>query len=514
MYLTVECLCDESRMKIGDILRIEKDNAFTLQDDGNPIGVVVRGLIKEEAYVGKEETVLVQIEDVCGPQMFGTHHNVGIAKVLEREQKEEMGDCEMNKVELKIIGSKTAYPNKWAVLEKVKNGERPVVYLFAQEGKVLAEYDGVLCGVVDEAGVDQAALKQLLASKTIYGTVTKRERFDFFVEVELKEEEQKSVLGDLEGSLRRVLQEGWLTEEELKERLEYLDRCGVTQKQKEALFASYVSYPDEVKARIPKKPTTLYQDQHGLVKRVIAYLNLKRNLLFEGDRGVGKNVLIETLAWLYHRPLYEVSLNSGQDNYSLLGGKTIEVDENGKTSVGFAKEVLIEAAEMGGIVVLDEFNTSLAHVMSVMNALLDDRRRIQVPGYGLVEAHPNFVAIATQNRNYQGTFETNEATVDRFVPIVFPKLKDIASLIVQKMPNVSHQTLRYAQVLFEAIQKCVEDGELDEKAMTVRGFLDAVMAIEYMDVSPKEAFMDNVIHRIMDLDERKVAEDILTDMGL
>lgn len=425
---------------------------------------------------------------------------------------------ETKKIVLKISGSKTTYPNKFSVLDKLKNGEQPIVYLFAGEEKFLAEYDGVLCGFVDFQGIEnEAEVKRFIQSKNVYGKAIERERFDFYVEIDLAqvgEQDQVKILGALDDVKTRIVQEGILTEEELKEREAYMDECGLTSKQKEFLFASYMKYEKDVAERIPKKPKTLYRDQHGIVKRVVSYMNLKRHLLFEGDRGVGKNVLIETLAWLYCRPLYEVSLNSGQDNHSLLGGKTIEVDDNGKTTVSFAKEVIVEAAEVGGVLVLDEFNTSLAHVMSLLNSLLDDRRRIQVPGYGLVEAHGNFVAIATQNRNYQGTFENNEATIDRFVPIVFPKLKNIGDIIVQKVPDVSNQTLRYAQTLFESIQKCVEDGELDEKVMTVRGFIDAVMAIEYMDVSPKDAFMDNIAHRISDQDERGVVESILEDMGL
>lgn len=174
----------------------------------------------------------------------------------------------------------------------------------------------------------------------------------------------------------------------------------------------------------------------------------------------------------------------------------------------FQMSAILEAFTKGGIIVLDEFNTSQAHVMPLFNALLDERRRIEVTGLGKVEAHPNFLAIGTQNKGYQGTFDSNEATVDRFEPLIFPPLESISKLLEIKIPELGYETINICNKLYAGIKKGVESGTLGQDALSTRGFISAAKAMS-RGMSIKRALINSVANRAGDLDDREAIKNMI-----
>lgn len=544
---------------IGESIELRKDPGNQYSESGKAIKAFNMrgqelGFIMEDAKYGlltckdiyhlleNKETITGIVELIKTKVRNNTILSI---KVAGEEKREKIDMNEKKICEMTLKGAKTRYPQKFVLLEEVKKGNKPNLDFVLEDDRFIGYWKedkvGYIMGNAEELSFLEKGAKQ---GEKIVGRAVSLDNTNVVCEVEISEKLESMIAEEsFEAIIEKVVSNKFLTEEELKSRLTYLEQSGVTKKQSAALFATYVRYSDEASLRIPQKPKTLYQDSNGLVRESVAYLNLKRNLMFEGDRGVGKNVLTETLAWLFKRPLYEFSLNSGYSNESLVGGKTIEStnpgneqaiesiiakfegkemtkdsflkelssllkETSGGMEMGFEKTSIIEAAEEGGILVLDEFNTSIAHAMSLFNSLLDDRRRIQVPGYKLVEAHSNFVAIGTQNKEYVGTFETNEATSDRFVPIVFPSNKEISAIILAKIPNAKQSLLKICEIIYKDMKMTIEKGMLSEKSMTIRGFIDACMAVE-MDISPKEAFIDNIANRCSEIEDRKIVESII-----
>lgn len=442
------------------------------------------------------------------------------AFIVEVKLVQDKGEVAMSKVNnfvVKIIGSKSAYPSRFErVIPDFKNGEQPFVELVVKGDQVIAEYKGEPCGYLskaEEKGLTPyddviASISESKIAK-ITNVIGTKVIAEFTVdEAEFANQKARKTLNTV---IQDIVSNGIDTQENIDEKLDYLRNNHVTERQILSIFETYKKYDDEVAKLIPDKPKTLYQDEGTIIKRSIGYVNMRRNLLLEGDRGVGKNVMIETLAWIYNRPLYEFSLNSQHDNTSIFGSKTINTDENGNTVMGFEPEVIVQAGENGGILVLDEFNTSFGHVMSVLNASLDDRRRFNVPGYKTFIADENFVAIATMNKDYQSTFELNEATQDRFVPIVFPKPRSIMNTLIAKIPNLEYRVAQICDTLYKGILKCVEDGEISERALTVRGFIDACLGTE-QDIPLKDTLIDNVSNRCSDVDDRESIRNMIEDI--
>lgn len=486
-------------------------NSPTMISDGTKSAGDVNGMFTERC-LGKI------VADTKVTYNNGHRSDAYIVEMILNEKKK--GEIVMQKAKefvVKIVGSKSQYPIRFEqVIPDFKDGNVPYLKLIIKGDEIVAEYNGQACGYVSkdkENGVSE--YDDVIASigDSMVAKVTKVVGTKIVAEFSVDEKEvanQKTRM-TLTSRIKEIVTEGINKQEEIDDKIEYLKKNDATEKQILHLFKSYKKYDDETAKLIPQKPKTLYQDATGIIKRSVAYVNMSRNLMLEGDRGTGKNVMIETLAWLYNRPLFEFSLNSQHDNSSLLGGKTIEVDDKGNNVMGFDPEVIVQAGEVGGFLVLDEFNTSIGHVMSLLNSYLDDRRRLSVPGYKQIQADENFIAVGTMNKDYQSTFELNEATSDRFVPIIFPKAKSIVDTLIAKVPDVDFPIIQKCDLLYKGILKCVEDGEISDKAVTIRGFIDACLGTQ-MDIPLKEALIDNVANRCSDLDDRRSIANMVQDI--
>lgn len=83
----------------------------------------------------------------------------------------------------------------------------------------------------------------------------------------------------------------------------------------------------------------------------IATLLKGENLLLTGPKATGKNILAENLAWIFARPVYNISFHVNTDSGDLIGTDTFENNE-----VKLRKGSIYRCAEYGGFGILDEIN--------------------------------------------------------------------------------------------------------------------------------------------------------------
>lgn len=150
-------------------------------------------------------------------------------------------------------------------------------------------------------------------------------------------------------------------------------------------------------------------------------------------------------------------------------------------------------------------------LLVMLHSITDSRRSIQVTGYGKVVAEENFSIILTMNKDYQGTVSLNEATRDRFTPIVFPSRTSILDLLQAKFPYVDQEDLSLCDQLYQGILEQIKDGELSMDCLTVRGFIDALDVIDDLDL--KEALDDNIANRIEDEDYQQKVLNMIDDLA-
>ena len=86
-----------------------------------------------------------------------------------------------------------------------------------------------------------------------------------------------------------------------------------------------------------------------ILEMAIAALLQGENLLLTGEKATGKNVLAETLAYVFGRPTYNVSFHVNTGSAELIGTDTFQNQE-----VTLRKGSIYRCAEEGGFGILDD----------------------------------------------------------------------------------------------------------------------------------------------------------------
>ena len=118
---------------------------------------------------------------------------------------------------------------------------------------------------------------------------------------------------------------------------------------------------EEVRERV-YIPDMLFYGKDILEMSAAALLQ-GENLLLSGAKATGKNVLCETLAWIFGRPSYDISFHVNTDSASLIGTDTFIHNE-----VQLRKGPVYQCAEFGGFGILDEVNMAKNDAVSVLHA--------------------------------------------------------------------------------------------------------------------------------------------------
>ena len=261
--------------------------------------------------------------------------------------------------------------------------------------------------------------------------------------------------------------------------------------------------PDALRPRIPSPAFTYYGKQ--VWEQALAALLCGENLLLAGGKATGKNVLAENLAAAFGRPAWDISFHVNMDAASLIGMDTFEGGE-----VRFRPGPVYLCAKHGGFGVLDEINMAKNEALAVLHATLDFRRAIDVPGYERVEVDPAARFIGTMNYGYAGTRELNEALTSRFVVIQMPSIDQdgLVRLLSDEFPTLEKKYKEQFAQLFLDLQKKCENAEISEKALDLRGLLDALRLIR-RGIGAGRALDMGITNKAFDAYEQSLIRDVI-----
>lgn len=237
----------------------------------------------------------------------------------------------------------------------------------------------------------------------------------------------------------------------------------------------------------------------------IAALLQGENLLLTGAKATGKNVLAENLAWIFGRPVYNVSFHVNTDSGDLIGTDTFVNNE-----VQLRKGSIYRCAQYGGFGILDEINMAKNDAVSVLHASLDYRRSIDVPGYDKIDMHEAARFIGTMNYGYAGTKELNEALVSRFMVIDMPPQDEetLDYILSSKFPALKENAKKQWIGLFMDLQLKAQNGEISTKALDLRGILGALKTIQ-RGLKPRLAVQLGVVNKCFDIFEKEIVQDVV-----
>ena len=265
------------------------------------------------------------------------------------------------------------------------------------------------------------------------------------------------------------------------------------------------TYPveEQAKSRVTRPSMAFYGTE--ILNRAVTALLEGENLLLCGDKATGKNVLAENLAWIFGRPVYDISFHVNTDSSSLIGTDTF-VDNEVKLREG----PIYQCARWGGFGILDEINMAKSDAVSVLHQVLDFRRTLDVPGYDRISLHPAARFIATMNYGYAGTKELNEALVSRFMVIHMPSLtmERMYQILENLFPGIRREAREQFAGLFLDLQLKAQNGEISTKAVDMRGLIGTLRLVRG-GLTPLEAIDMGITNKTFDTFERELIGDLV-----
>ena len=263
-------------------------------------------------------------------------------------------------------------------------------------------------------------------------------------------------------------------------------------------FRSRYPVEEEEKNRVSQPDMPFYGRE--VLEMGIAEVLQGENILL-----TGKNILAENLAWIFGRPVYNVSFHVNTNSGDLIGTDTFADNR-----VQLRKGSIYRCAQYGGFGILDEINMAKNDAVSVLHAALDYRRCIDVPGYDRIDMHEAARFIATMNYGYAGTKELNEALVSRFLVIDMPAQDEesLEFILKRKFPKIRENALKQWIGLFMDLQLKAYNSEITTKALDLRGVIGALKTVE-KGLKPALAVKMGVVNKCFDIFEKEIVQDVV-----
>ena len=294
----------------------------------------------------------------------------------------------------------------------------------------------------------------------------------------------------------------------MKKLMEFLSQEGVSRKLLDRVTEYRKTYdvmeiPEETSRRIPQSEVRYYGT--GVWEKAIAALLSGENLLLAGPKATGKNVLAENLAELFGRPLWDVSFHVNVDASYLIGTDTYD-----GSRVTFRPGPVYNCAVYGGFGVLDEINMARNEALAVLHATLDFRHVIDVAGYDRIPVSPAARFIGTINYGYAGTRDLNEALCSRFAILDMPLIGegDLQRLLKDVFPAIKPKICQQFVHLFYEIERKAQAAEISERALDLRGLIDAIRLVE-KGISSGDALEMCIVNKTFDAYERRLVTDVI-----
>lgn len=372
---------------------------------------------------------------------------------------------------------------------------------------------------------------------------------------------KKRANDDFEPEIKRVVDAGYCTETDVRERIQVMTDLRIPNEIIVDVLRRYRKYNKPV-----KKPSTIWVDPYTdrdepIMMDAIINMLLGRAQVFEGPKSVGKNVAIETLAWLFNMPFYLITFNRYMCGDDIFGTKTtvppeiseytaeeleqmslcqlkiqtgVKVsDEEMKLASKFMalsakassvcikqeESQLVDALRDGGVLCFNEMNLAEANFFSSFtNQITDNTGFLFTSATGRIDINPDFILIGTQNAGYVGTGEQNEATMSRFGCIQFGFPKEVKKQLQTAVgkDKLGAPYFNQCNDLYMALLSACKQGIISDNCLNIRGFVAALNAVAMYPKYTKLAsqITTQIINTCPEADRAALSAQVLDKINL
>lgn len=164
-------------------------------------------------------------------------------------------------------------------------------------------------------------------------------------------------------------------------------------------------------------PLKEWIDWSGDFKEILRTLWLTEQIALVGEKGVGKNFLMEVVAKIFNLPYYEIPSSEDLTSYDIVG-KFVPTEKADQIAA-WQDGILTEWLRTKGILVWDEPNVSRGGILLRTHSVLDFRRNLTLKEHkGEVIPRPEGCYLALTfnppRSEYLGVEALNIAFLDRF----------------------------------------------------------------------------------------------------
>ena len=220
------------------------------------------------------------------------------------------------------------------------------------------------------------------------------------------------------------------------------------------------------------------------LSKIILARSVGKNILIEGEVGVGKTVLARAVADHYDSNFYRIDCSEETLPHNLVGYFDPPlVIKKGYSDETFVHGPLTAAMKDGDCLFINEINRMPESTQNVLLTALDERI-LEIPKLETIKAsNSSFFVIATQNPEaHVGVTVLGEAMKDRFVWIKLdyqPKSEEI-QIILQEVGLEGKDGEKIAEIA-QAIIQATRDSTSVRRGSSIRGGIDLAALMSKQD---------------------------------